>query len=211
MQIAFALYDEFTALDIIGPFQMLSAVGGVECLWVAEEPGAVSEHTRTTTLTAGHAFADVTEPDIVVVPGGVHTTAHYDGPVVEWLQAVHPSTTWTTSVCTGSLLLANAGLLNGLDATGHWAAMDELESLGARPSEQRVIMHHDERIITAAGVSSGIDMGLTLLAELQGEATAQAAQLALEYDPQPPFDAGSPRKAPQEIVDLVRGFLTANR
>ncbi|MEM7092447.1 MAG: DJ-1/PfpI family protein [Actinomycetota bacterium] len=209
MQVACVLYDEFTMLDIVGPFQFLQAAGH-ECLWVAPEAGPVLDHTRSMPMTAGQALAEVTDPDIVVLPGGLHTSSHFGGPIRDWLQDVHQRTSWTTSVCTGSLLLADAGLLDGLTATGHWAAMEQLGNLGAVTSEERVIMHKDERIVTAAGVSSGIDMALVLLAEIDGVPAAEAAQLALEYDPQPITDAGSPAKAGPELVALLQGFFAGS-
>jgi transcriptional regulator GlxA family with amidase domain len=196
-------------LDIVGPFQMLNAAG-LDCRWVAETTGPVLDHTRTTALIANTTFDDAGSPDIVVVPGGLHTSAHVGGPIRAWLHAVHPTTTWTTSVCTGSLLLADAGLLDGLSATGHWAAMEMLAELGASPSGERVVFHHDERIVTAAGVSSGIDMGLALVAELHGVEAAESCQLALEYDPQPLTDAGSPDKAPAALVEAQRAFFAGS-
>lgn len=207
MQVACALYDEFTMLDIVGPFQVLSSAPDMEVVWVAQAPGPVSDHTRTGSLTAAASFDEVDRPDIVVVPGGLGTTKHLDGPVVEWVKAVHPTTTWTTSVCTGSLLLAAAGLLAGRAATCHWAALDTLGGMGAEPALQRVVIDRDARIATAAGVSSGIDMALELLIELKGRPAAEAAQLAIEYDPQPVIDAGSPLKAPPETVELLRSLL----
>lgn len=204
------LYDEYTMLDIVGPFQVLSTALGMEVVWVAEAEGPVADHTRTTSITANTTFDALPSPDIVVVPGGMHTSAHFDGPVVEWLRAVHPTTTWTTSVCTGSLLLGSAGLLDGLTATSHWAALDTLRDFGAEPTLERVVLHPERRIATSAGVSSGIDMGLTLLAELQGIEAAEITQLVIEYDPQPPTDAGSPEKAPAAAVELVRSLLGGN-
>lgn len=202
MQIALPLYPGFTALDIVGPFQVLNEVPGHDVVWVAAVKGPVLDHTRKLPITATHTFAEVTKPDVVVVPGG--TTYDMDGPLVPWIRSVHETSTWTTSVCTGSIFLAAAGLLNGLEATTHWAAQETLNSYGAKYCEQRVI--RQGKIITAAGVSAGIDMALTLLAELHGDAMAQAIQLAIEYDPQPPFNAGSPSKAPAEIVELVKSF-----
>ncbi len=201
MQIALALYPGFTALDIVGPFQVLADVPGHDVVWVATAKGPVLDHTKRLPITATHTFAEVSNPDVVVVPGG--TTHNYDE-LKPWLQSVHQTTTWTTSVCTGGLFLAAAGLLNELEATTHWAAKETLNALGARYSETRVIQQG--KIITAAGVSAGIDMALTLLAHMHGEAMAQAIQLAIEYDPQPPFNAGSPSKAPKEIVELVSSF-----
>jgi transcriptional regulator GlxA family with amidase domain len=207
MQVACVLYDEFTMLDIVGPFQVLSSVADMEIVWVAEAAGPVSDHTRTCSLTAAAAFDDVRSPDIIIVPGGLGTTKHVEGPVVDWVKSVHPTTTWTTSVCTGSLLLAAAGLLEGREATSHWAALDTLGEMGAVPTLQRVVLDRSARIATAAGVSAGIDMALELVIEIQGRPAAEAAQLAIEYDPQPVIDAGSPLKAPPETVELLRSLL----
>ena len=203
MQIALALYPKFTALDIIGPFQALADVPGHEVEFVAGEAGPVVDHTGRCPLVATATFADVTAPDVVVVPGELF--ADWDDRVVQWLRQVHPSTTWTTSVCTGSLYLAAAGILDGLDATTHWARADQLERLGARYTAQRVV--EQGKVITAAGVSSGIDMALTLLDRMYGPAIAQSVQLAIEYDPRPPFDAGSPSKAPADVVELAKAAL----
>ena len=207
MQIALALYPGFTALDIVGPFQTLVDVPGVEACFVAAQSGPVTDHTGRLTFLATHAFADVTAPDVIVVPGGMVEPNGGDDPVVQWIRAVHPTTTWTTSVCTGSLFLAAAGVLDGVDATGHWAAMDRLAALGARPTGQRVVER--DGVITAAGVSAGIDMGLTLLSRMFGDDMARAIQLAIEYDPQPPFDAGAPDKVEPELRELVRATLGA--
>ena len=204
MQIALALYPRFTALDIIGPFQVLADVPGHDIVWVAEKVGPVPDHTGRTPLTATHTFAEVTSPEVVVVPGGM---ANDENPSLNaWLQQVHPTTTWTTTVCTGSVHLARAGLLDGLNATTHWAWGERLNGLGCTYTEQRVV--RQGRIITAAGVSSGIDMALTLLAELYGDSMAQMIQLAIEYDPQPPFDAGSPSKAPADVLERMRSFYS---
>ena len=202
MQIALALYPGFTALDIIGPFQTVVDVPGVDVDFVAETAGPVTDHTGRLALTATRAFADVTAPDVIVVPGGMVEPTGADDPVVAWIRAVHPTTTWTTSVCTGSIFLAAAGVLDGVDATCHWTRYDHLESLGAKPTSERVVERG--KIITGAGVSAGIDMGLTLAARLFGDDVARAVQLAIEYDPQPPFDAGSPAKAGPDTEALVR-------
>jgi transcriptional regulator GlxA family with amidase domain len=205
MQIALALYPKFTALDIIGPFQVLADVPGHDVVFVAGEAGPVMDHTGRCPLIASTTFADVTTPDVVVVPGELF--ADWDDRLVQWLRQVHPTTTWTTSVCTGALYLAAAEILDGVDATTHWARKDQLERLGARYVEQRVVERG--KIITAAGVSAGTDMALTLLDRMYGPAVAQSVQLAIEYDPQPPFDAGSPSKAPAEIVQLATAALRA--
>ncbi len=208
MQIALVLYDRFTALDIVGPFQTLAEIPGMDPVFVAERPGLVRDHTRVMSMQATTSFAEVPSPDIVVVPGGLASgDVTADDPVVTWLRAVHPTTTWTTSVCTGSIYLALAGILDGVEATCHWSDLARLAELGARPTEERVVIRG--KVVTAAGVSSGIDMGLTLAAEMFGPDVARAVQLAIEYDPQPPFDSGSPSKAGPEITDLVRSMLVA--
>jgi len=206
VQIALALYPTFTCLDIIGPFQVLVDVPGHDVAFVAGQAGPVIDHTGRCPLVASTTFAEVSAPDVVVVSGGAFSD-DLDDEVVRWLRRVHPNTTWTTSVCTGSIYLAAAGILDGVDATTHWARTEQLEGLGARYTEQRVVERG--KVITAAGVSSGSDMGLTLLDRMYGREMAQAVQLAIEYDPQPPFDAGSPSKAPAEIVELVRSMLPA--
>jgi transcriptional regulator GlxA family with amidase domain len=209
MQIAFVLYDRFTALDIVGPFQTLVDVPGVDASFVAERVGPVRDHTRRLSLVATASFDEVTAPDVVVVPGGfADQEATVDHPVVQWLRRVHPTTTWTTSVCTGSIFLGLAGIVDGLEATCHWGALDRLGALGARPTGRRVVRRG--KVITAAGVSSGIDMGLVLVAAMFGDDMARAIQLAIEYDPQPPFDAGSPDKAGPELVAMVSGLLGAS-
>lgn len=206
MQIAFALYPGFTALDVIGPFQVLSALPGARCAFVAEAAGPVADDTRAVELRAALAFDDCPRPDVIVVPGGMHTVRCIpDHPIIGWLRRASGTARWTASVCTGSLLLAAAGLLDGREATTHWAAMPALASLGAIPKAERVIFH--ERVVTAAGVSAGIDMALVLAERLVDRDAAMAAQLAIEYDPNPPFRAGSPSTARPDLVDLVRQRL----
>jgi transcriptional regulator GlxA family with amidase domain len=203
MQIALALYPGFTALDIMGPFQVLADVPGHDVVFVSGEAGPVIDHTGRCPLVATATFTEVTSPEVVVVPGELFS--EWDDRVVQWLRQVHPGTTWTTSVCTGALYLAAAGILDSTDATTHWARKEELERLGARYTEERVVERG--KVITAAGVSSGIDMALTLMSKMYGPEMAQMVQLAIEYDPQPPFDTGSPSKAPAEIVELTRSRL----
>jgi transcriptional regulator GlxA family with amidase domain len=208
MQVAYLLYDRFTALDITGPHEVLNSVPGNESIFVAERAGPVRNESDTLSLVADAAIDEVTSPEIVVVPGGYGTRALFDHePVLSWLRAVHETSTWTTSVCTGSLLLAAAGLLDGAPATTHWLARDLLKELGAVPVPDRVVEHG--KIITAAGVSSGIDMALGLVQRINGDEVAQAVQLGIEYDPEPPLDAGSPEKAPQPIVDVVTAAFEA--
>jgi transcriptional regulator GlxA family with amidase domain len=204
MEIAVVLYDGFTALDAIGPYEVLNRVPGAELYFVAAQPGPVRTDTGILTVLVERGLERSQRPDVVVVPGGPgEVQARAGGQVLEWLRRVHETTLFTTSVCTGSLILAAAGLLEGRRATSHWLAYEELRRLGACPVAERVVF--EERLCTAAGVSAGIDMALALAARLAGERAAQAIQLGIEYDPQPPFDAGSPLKAPAEVVALLRG------
>jgi transcriptional regulator GlxA family with amidase domain len=208
MQIAYLLYDRFTALDITGPHDVLNSVPGNESIFVAEQAGPVRNESDTLSLVADASLDEVTSPDIVVVPGGFGNRMLLEHePLHEWIRSVHETSVWTTSVCTGSLLLAAAGLLDGAPATTHWLARDVLAELGAKPVHDRIVEHG--KIITAAGVSSGIDMALHLVRSINGDEVAQAVQLGIEYDPEPPLDAGSPEKAPPEIVELVRTVFEA--
>jgi putative intracellular protease/amidase len=206
LDIVIPIYDDFTALDAIGPYEVLSRIGTVR--FVAPAPGPIRTDNGMLTVLAESAFADALEPDVVVVPGGVGTRALCSDPVwMAWLRAVHAQSTWTTSVCTGSLLLGAAGVLEGLKATSHWLELETLRGFGAEPTEQRVV--EQGKVITAAGVSAGIDMALTLAARIAGEDAAKAIQLGIEYDPQPPFDCGSVAKADPAVVELIRGAVAA--
>jgi transcriptional regulator GlxA family with amidase domain len=202
VQIAIPLFDGLTALDAVGPYEVLSRPPGWEVVFVAAEPGPKTTDSEVLSLTATHSLDEVPRPEIVVVPGGVGTRRPGQERLVEWIRSVHEHTRWTTSVCTGALLLGQAGVLDGLRATTHWVWHDQLRSYGAEPTLERVV--EQGKVITAAGVSSGIDMALRLLQLEAGDELAQAIQLSIEYDPQPPVDAGSPVKAPQPIVEVVR-------
>ncbi len=208
MQIAIGLFPQFTALDAIGPYQVFANVPDVELVLCAARKGDLADDKGLLHFDIAHTFDDVPAPDVLLVPGGLITRklARDGDPVIEWIRRAHPHTTYTTSVCTGALLLGAAGLLEGLRATTHWIAYEALRSYGAEPTEERVV--DEGKIVTAAGVSAGIDLALALLGRIAGAETAQAIQLVLEYDPQPPFDAGAPSKAPAEIAALVRGLLT---
>jgi len=196
MQAAIALFDRFTALDAVGPYEVLQRIPSIDVVFVGHRRGEVRTENGMLGVTCDATFDDIDAPDVVVVPGGIGTRQLiHDEVIPAWLQSVHPQTTFTTSVCTGSLLLAAAGLLDGLTATTHWSAADLLNELGACYVPDRVVEHLSERIITAAGVSSGIDMALRLVELLVDREAARAAQLLIEYDPQPPFDSGSLAKA----------------
>jgi transcriptional regulator GlxA family with amidase domain len=203
VQIAILLFDHVTALDAVGPYEVLSRVPGVEVVFVGERLGPVRTDVGSLGLVVDATLAEVPAPDVVVVSGGYGQTVHMaDGPVHEWLRAADVRTTWTTSVCTGALILAAAGLLQGRRATTHWLAAGQLADWGAQYADERVVV--DGKYMTAAGVSSGLDMGLTLAAHVAGADVAQAIQLGIEYAPQPPFQAGSPTTASDPVVDLVR-------
>jgi putative intracellular protease/amidase len=204
LRIAIPIFDRFTALDAVGPYEVLSRLPDATVSFVAAEPGPKRTENGMLALTADLSFAELSDPDVVVVPGGFGTRAlMHDEPTLAWLRAAHHTSQWTTSVCTGSLLLAAAGLLHGLEATTHWLAMDLLREQGAVPVSRRVV--EQGKVITAAGVSAGIDMALTLAARIAGEGEAQAIQLGIEYDPEPPFRSGSLAVASAEIIARVRG------
>jgi len=202
MDIVIPIYDDFTALDAVGPYEVLSRTGG-RVRFVGRTAGPVRTDNGMLTVLAEATLAEATAPDVVVVPGGVGTRALTEDPAwLDWLRTVHASTTWTTSVCTGSLLLGAAGLLEGLRATSHWLELEALRDYGAQPTSRRVV--EQGKVITAAGVSAGIDMALTLAARIAGDDAARAIQLGIEYDPQPPFDAGSVEKAGPALADAIR-------
>ena len=199
MQIAFLIYEGLTALDIIGPYEALCRIPGADVRFVAKQP-EVSVDTGAFRLRTEHRLSDVRRPDVFVVPGGLAGTfaAAKDAETLDWVREAHEHSTFSTSVCTGSLILGAAGLLRGLKATTHWAAKPLLEGHGATYVEDRVV--REGKIVTAAGVSSGIDMAIYLVGEILGPEDAKLIQLAIEYDPQPPFDAGSPAKAGEAVV-----------
>ena len=202
VDIAIPIFDRFTALDAVGPYEVLSRLPGAKVTFLAAEPGIHRTDTGMLALEATAALDELPAPDVLVFPGGYGTRALLkDEQTLQWVRNVHQTSTWTTSVCTGALVLAAAGLLDGLEATTHWAARSTLEELGARYVERRVVQQG--KIITAAGVSAGIDMALGLAAQIAGDDVAQAIQLYIEYDPQPPFDSGSPSKAPEHVLRLA--------
>lgn len=204
MQVAIAAFPRFTALDGIGPYEVLQRIPELDIVFVSHDRGEVRTENGMLGVTADATFEEVPAPDVLVFPGGIGSRPLVrDERVLEWVRNAHRTTRFTTSVCTGSLVLAAAGLLKGLTATTHWGAMDYLGTLGATPTSERVVEHLPERIITAAGVSSGIDMALRLVELLFDTTAAQAAQLMIEYDPQPPFDAGSVAKAGEGVMARV--------
>ncbi|MEO3821571.1 DJ-1/PfpI family protein [Plantactinospora sp. B24E8] len=203
MRIVIPLFERFTALDAVGPYDVLNHLPGAKVVLAAAEAGPVRDGAGRLALTADAALADITACDVLVVPGGPGARDYpADGPLLDWLRRIHPGTRWTTSVCTGSLLLGAAGLLTGRTATTHWARTGQLASYGATYTPKRVVV--DGKLITAAGVSAGLDMALTLVARLADRLTAEAIQLLIEYDPQPPFDAGSLAKASPAARERLR-------
>ncbi|MEV4508348.1 DJ-1/PfpI family protein [Dactylosporangium sp. NPDC049525] len=203
MQMIFVVYEGMTALDAIGPYEILSRLPGAQVTFAGVTAGPVRADTGALTLVADRALADCGSPDLVLVPGGPDVRAQTtDTALHDWLRAVDPGTTWMTSVCTGSLILAAAGLLRGRTATSHWLALDRLPAYGVTPVAERVV--RDGKYVTGAGVSAGIDLALTLAGTVAGPAVAQSIQLATEYDPRPPFTAGSPGSAPPALVSHLR-------
>lgn len=207
-QIAIVVYPGFTALDFIGPYEVLRNVAGVDVRFVWHEPGPVTADSGVLVVGATHSFDETPSPDVVLVPGGMSTFEHArDERLLQWVRRAHETATWTTSVCSGSLILAAAGVLTGHRATSHWMVVPMLRTFGVTPvSDARIV--REGRIATAAGVSAGIDLGLWLAGELGGEAQAKAIQLAIEYDPQPPFDAGHISKASPATRASATAMLT---
>jgi putative intracellular protease/amidase/enamine deaminase RidA (YjgF/YER057c/UK114 family) len=205
MRLAFLFYEGMTALDLIGPHEVLSRLPGVETVRVARRPGLVATDSGVS-LLAEAGLSDVSQADVLVIPGAASATSlRDDEETLRWVRCIHASSTWTTSVCTGSLILGAAGVLEGIRATTHWAAHDRLRDHGAQPVVARVV--EDGKLITAAGVSAGIDMALTLAAKIAGPDVARALQLGIEYDPDPPFDCGSPTKAPPAMVARLQAIM----
>ena len=207
LEIAVYLYPGMTAFDAVCPYDILSSgIPNSNVRFVAKERGPVRMDSRMLSLHADYAIGEINSADVLLVPGGGATPAQMqDQEVLAWVRRIHEKSKWTTSVCTGSLILAAAGLLKGIEATTHWAVLDNLAMFGAKPARRRVVKQG--KIITAAGVSAGIDMALSLVAMECGEEQAKAVQLTIEYDPQPPFDSGSVEKASPEMVKKVKASL----
>jgi len=209
IQVAIATFPKFTALDAVGPYEVLQRIPTIDVTFVGHASGEVRSENAMLGIVADAEFEDLPRPDVLVFPGGVGTRPlQADERVLAWVRGAHESTRFTTSVCTGSLVLGAAGLLDGLTATTHWATYPELEKHGATATADRVVEHLDRRIITAAGVSSGIDMAIRLVELLVDDVAAQAAQCMIEYDPQPPFDAGAPTKVSDEVMTRLIEYAT---
>lgn len=207
--IVFLFYDHMTALDAIGPHEILCRLPGAVIQRVAKSRGPVKSDSNGLTLMAEYALSEISKADVLVIPGaGTATDLRNEPETLEWIRMLHTQTLWTTSVCTGSLILAATGLLSGLAATSHWAVLDRLTHYRALPTAQRVVK--SGKIITAAGVSAGIDMALLLASKLSGKTVAETLQLAIEYDPEPPFNSGSLAKASSSIIEPLRARLLSH-
>jgi transcriptional regulator GlxA family with amidase domain len=195
MQIAIVVYPGFTALDFIGPYEVLRNLPDAEVRFLWHQPGPIAADSGVLLIGATHSFDETPSPDIVLIPGGMTTMEHArDQKLLEWVRQAHETAAWTASVCSGSVILAAAGLLDGKRATSHWMALPALKTLGAVPvSDERIV--HEGNIVTSAGVSAGIDLAMWLAGQISGEGRAKTIQLAIEYDPQPPFDSGHMSKA----------------
>jgi transcriptional regulator GlxA family with amidase domain len=210
MQIAIPVFDRMTALDAIGPYEVLSRIPGAKVTFVASETGPKRADTDMLSVHADATLADIPDPDVILIGGGYGSRALMkDQEMLDWVRTAHETSQWTTSVCTGALVLAAAGILDGLEATTYWLELETLRRFGATPVSRRFV--EQGKVITAAGVSAGIDMALVLAARLTNEDVAKAIQLGIEYDPQPPYDAGAPSKASPELIELVRTVLDAPR
>lgn len=208
MEVTIMLYDGITALDAIGPYEVFAGTQQCNVKFVAKEKGIIKLDSKMGYLHADYSFSEITSADILVVPGC--SPPNYKNPMndeetLNWIRKMHETSKWTTSVCNGSLILGAAGLLNDVEATSHWGSFDILLSLGAIPTEERVV--RQGKIVTAAGISSGIDMALQLVAWEFGEDLSKGVQLILEYDPQPPFDTGSIKKAPAPLIENIKMLL----
>ncbi|MEA3029643.1 MAG: cyclohexyl-isocyanide hydratase [Sphingomonadales bacterium] len=202
ISVAFLVYPHVTQLDFTGPAQFLSRLGRtkVDYVWKSRDP--VPTDAGFSVLPTA-TFDEVTRADIICVPGGIACIEMMeDDEVLGWVRAVGESAQWVTSVCTGSLILGAAGLLDGYRAACHWAWRDHLRLFGAEPVAERVVF--DRNRVTGGGVTAGIDFALALTAAIRGEDHARLIQLALEYDPAPPFDSGSPERAGAELMASYR-------
>ncbi len=207
MQVAIVLYPNFTALDVMGPYEVFARLPDTEVVFVAENPGLVTNDLKSVSINVVASLDDVTSPDVVLIGGGPGQSDNMeDGRLHEWLRSADQTSTWTTSVCTGTLILAATGMLKGRPATTHWGALAQLPALGVTPSHDRVVI--DGKYATAAGVSAGIDLALTLAGEMMGDDVAQTVQLIIEYAPEPPYNSGSTATAPPEIVENAKRVLS---
>lgn len=204
MRIAIPIYPRFTATDAIGGYEVLGRVPGASVHFLASRAGTIE--TDLGLKIVADDLDTLPDPEIIMIPGGPNAILPLsDAKLLDWVRRADQTSQWTTSVCTGAYVLGAAGLLEGKRATTHWLDIEGLTRWGATPVRERVVF--DGKLVTAGGVSSSLDMGLTLAARIAGEDTARAIQLGIEYDPHPPFDAGSPDKAPPHVVAMVRHLV----
>lgn len=202
MEIAILIFDNYTALDLVGPYEVLNKLPNSKIQLVGLEKKEYSD-TYGLKISADYSMDEISQADILLIPGGFGIDNLLNNPqIIEWIQQIDRSTKWTVSVCSGSLLLAQAGLLNGKSCTTHWRRKEQLRNYDVTVKDERYVQ--DGKIITSAGVSAGIDMAIYLVSKIAGDQTAKMIQLAIEYDPQPPFDCGSPDKFPQEMIDKLK-------
>lgn len=202
MKIAVLLFDNFTALDIIGPYEVLTKLPEAEICFVGYEKRGYAD-SYGLQLSAGYSINELTQADILLVPGGYGIDRLLEnGEILDWLRRLDSTTKWTTSVCSGSVLLAQAALLDGKKCTTHWRRKEQLRQYNVNVVDARYT--EDGKYITSAGVSAGIDMALYLVSRIAGEMAAKMIQLGIEYDPQPPFDCGLPEKVPAEMLERLK-------
>jgi transcriptional regulator GlxA family with amidase domain len=212
MRVAIPIFPRLTALDAVGPYEVLQRIPEFEVVFVGHERGQIRTGGGMLGLSVDATFEELPYPDVLIFPGGAGSRPLLtDTRVLDWVRTAHGTTVMTASVCTGSLVLAAAGLLAGRTAATHWGSYDKLAELGAIPVPDRVVEHPEARIITAAGVSSGIDMALRLAELLVDDTAAKAAQLLIEYDPQPPFDCGSVAKAGDLVLARAADYAKQRR
>jgi putative intracellular protease/amidase len=210
MEIAVLTYPNMTALDAIGPYEVLSRLPEARLRFVAAEAGPITTDTGMLTISAEAGIAEVETADVLVVPGGPMTgvgAVMQHQPTLDWVKKIHEGSRYTVSVCSGSWILGAAGILKGKRAGSHWLALEGLKTFGAEPCSDRVVV--DGKIWTAGGVTSGIDMALAFAAEVVDDDFAQTLQLAIQYDPKPPFKGGTPETAPAHIVQFARDNAAA--
>ncbi len=209
MDIAFLLFDNVNALDVAGSCEILSKIPGTDIKYVSKQQGIIRTDIQLR-MTADYSIEDVEKTDMLIIPGGRGLSViAEDSEIINWIRNIHKTTTWTVSICTGAMLLAIAGILKGVNCTTHWVKLPCLEDFGAKPQKQRFVI--DGKVATSAGVSAGIDLALHLAALIAGETVAKVIQLAIEYDPAPPFECGSPNKAPKEISELVLNKIESKK
>ena len=205
IHVAFLLFPNVTQLDLTGPAQVLSRLGNAKIDLVAKSREPVATDAGFDLLSTA-TFADVTHAGILCIPGGFGTVGVMeDAETLDWVRAIGAGATWVTSVCTGSLILAAAGLLTGYRATSHWASRHQLAWFGAEPVAERTVF--DRNRVTGGGVTAGIDFALALTAAIRGEDHAKFVQLSIEYDPAPPFDSGTPEKADAATLALYHRMV----